>query len=224
MSKYEVCLEISGPTALWTRPDTGDSPGTFPVPPCSAAKGIFESILRIPAVEVIPTKVEICAPLIHHHYTTNYGGRLRKSKQKSSGSSYQLYATVLINVCYRLYAEVRAANISQPDKRVTQWLSKTTSPAHAYQDIFNRRLKRGQCFAIPCLGWKEFVPDYVGPFRDGTRVQTDIDLTIPSMTYMTFPDGPGPDGLIGSRYRPTYKHNLKISEGKIEYKGDENAQ
>jgi len=27
MSKtYEIALEISGPTAMWTRPDTGDCP------------------------------------------------------------------------------------------------------------------------------------------------------------------------------------------------------
>src|ERR1035441_1262235 len=35
---------------------------------------------------------------------------------------------------------------------------------HAYVDAFHRRLERGRWFYTPCLGWKEFVPDYVGPF------------------------------------------------------------
>jgi hypothetical protein len=35
-------------------------------------------------------------------------------------------------------------------------------------DTFNRRLERARWFYAPYLGWKEFVSDYVGPFRDGT--------------------------------------------------------
>ncbi len=29
---------------------------------------------------------------------------------------------------------------------------------------YHRRLERGRWFYTPCLRWKEFVPDYVGPF------------------------------------------------------------
>jgi len=43
MKNYEVMLEISGPTAMWTRPDTGDAPVSYPAPTYSAVKGIFES-------------------------------------------------------------------------------------------------------------------------------------------------------------------------------------
>jgi len=42
---YEVKFEISGPTAMWTRPDTGDAPVSYPAPTYSAAKGLFESPL-----------------------------------------------------------------------------------------------------------------------------------------------------------------------------------
>ena len=40
--QYPVSLEISGPTAMWTRPDTGDAPVSYPAPTLSAAKAIFE--------------------------------------------------------------------------------------------------------------------------------------------------------------------------------------
>ncbi len=46
MKPYPVQLEISGPTALWTRPDTGSSPVSYVAPTFSAVKGIFESVLR----------------------------------------------------------------------------------------------------------------------------------------------------------------------------------
>ena len=45
MKTYEVSLEISGPTAMWTRPDTGDAPVSYPAPSFAAVKGIFEYIV-----------------------------------------------------------------------------------------------------------------------------------------------------------------------------------
>jgi CRISPR-associated Cas5-like protein len=45
MKTYEITCEISGPTAMWTRPDTGDVPVSYPAPTYGVVKGIFESIL-----------------------------------------------------------------------------------------------------------------------------------------------------------------------------------
>jgi CRISPR-associated protein Cas5d len=112
-TKYSITLEISGPTAMWTRPDTGDAPVSYPAPTFSAAKGIFESILWLQSVEVVPTRVEVCRPLIFQNYTTNYGGPLRKSRSMNKGAGYQLLATVLVNVCYRIYADLYPQNQGQ---------------------------------------------------------------------------------------------------------------
>ncbi len=86
MKKYEVSFEISGPTAMWTRPDTGDAPVSYPAPTYGAVKGMLESIVWLKSAEVVPTRVEICAPLVFHTYSTNYGGPLRKSKSMQKGS------------------------------------------------------------------------------------------------------------------------------------------
>ena len=223
MSNYEVALEIAGNTAMWTRPDTGDCPVSYPAPTFSAVKGIFESILWGPAVRIVPTKVEICAPILYHSYNTNYGGPLRKSRLIKSENSFQLLATVLIDVCYKLFADVLP--ISKKDKnrmpiKAQQWDKKTTSPGHAYYDIFNRRLKRGQCFTIPFLGWKEFGPSYFGPFRKTTTVQKDISITIPSMLREVFPEG------YASKNRFTYDQNVKIINGVMRFNnnGGDHAQ
>jgi predicted DNA-binding transcriptional regulator YafY len=42
MKTYEITCEISGPTAMWTRPDTGDTPVSCPAPSYGAVKAIFE--------------------------------------------------------------------------------------------------------------------------------------------------------------------------------------
>jgi CRISPR-associated protein Cas5d len=218
---YDVQLEISGNTAIWTRPDTGDCPVSYPVPTYSAVKGMFESILWGPAVKVMPTKVEICAPLQFHNYQTNYGGPLRKSRVIEGGGSFQLLATVLIDVCYRIYAEVAPNPVKKklPEK-ARKWDRKTTSPGHAYREIFYRRLKRGQCFTLPFLGWKEFGPDYFGEFRESTKVQTDINMSITSMLREVFSGG------YNSACDFTYDQNVQIKDGVLMFpeKGGQHAK
>ena len=60
--RYPESLEVAGPLAIFTRPDTGGTPTSYPAPTWSAVKGIFESIafLADGAAWICPTKVEIC--------------------------------------------------------------------------------------------------------------------------------------------------------------------
>ena len=217
MSAYQIAMEIAGPTAMWTRPDTGDCPVSYPVPTASAVRGIFESILWGPAIRIVPIRVEICAPLQYHAYHTNYGGPLRNSGSINSGSSFQFLATVLIDVCYRLYADAlpatEGAKARLPDS-AKRWDQNTSAPGHAYQAIFNRRLKRGQCFAVPCLGWKEFTPSYFGEFRAETVVQTDICTSIPTLLKSVFPD-------FNSARTFQFIPNAHIRDGVCEYESRE---
>jgi len=199
---------------MWTRPDTGDCPVSYPAPTFSAAKGIFESILWGPAICLVPTRTEVCRPLVYHNYQTNYGGPLRKAAVMASGGGYQLLATVLVDVCYRLYADVYPAARLLGDRlpeSARAWDKRTTSPGHAYQAMFERRLKRGQNHSIPFLGWKEFVPDYVGPFRKTTVVCSDIDLTIPSMLREVFSNG------FASPVVFSYDQSVRIKHGVLCY-------
>jgi CRISPR-associated Cas5-like protein len=47
MADYTISFEISGATAMWTRPDTGDAPVSYPAPTYSAAKEIFKFVVWI---------------------------------------------------------------------------------------------------------------------------------------------------------------------------------
>ena len=178
-------MEISGPAAMFTRPDTGGTPTSYPVPTWSAAKGLFESIafFKDGAAWICPTKVEVCRHIgdlggrvNFQRYTTNYGGPLRKGDlfakgSISGGSSMQLFATILSNVCYRLHGIVTGP----------RWEGHV-NPRHYLKDLFDRRLKRGECFRTPCLGWSEFTCSYWGSFREGiTEVDIALSLEIPSM-------------------------------------------
>lgn len=57
MKSCPIQLEISGPTAMWTRPDTGSLPVSYVAPTYSAVKGIFEAILRWKSVNVRSVRI-----------------------------------------------------------------------------------------------------------------------------------------------------------------------
>lgn len=216
--RYEVAFEIAGPLAMFARPDTGATPTSFPAPTWSAAKGMFEAIAWLKSGEawIDPTHVEICrrigepgGEVRFQRYTTNYGGPERKGNQLTSGLSFQLIASVLADVCYRLYGVVREGT------------SRPRSPnnvAHFLQQLFQRRIRQGRCFRTPFLGWSEFTASYWGPFRDGndgrpavTERDTALNLSFPSMLHEVF------SPPINGQYAPRFLTNVEIREGLLEW-------
>jgi CRISPR-associated protein Cas5d len=218
--RYPVQLEVAGPLAMFARPDTGGTPTSYPMPTWSAAKGLFESIAFFAdgAAWICPTQVQVCrcvgepgGPARYQRYTTNYGGPLRKAilankGLTSGGSSMQLFATILSDVCYRLHGMVVGPRIAGGINR-----------RHHLQELFNRRLRNGQCFRTPCLGWSEFTCCYWGPFREG---MTEVDDTrcddIPSMLLSVWEQPVGRhDGAAA--YAPTFRQDVKIDQGTLDY-------
>ena len=108
MADYPICLEVSGPLAMFARPDTGAAPTSYPLPTWSAAKGILESIAFLGRGEawLHPIRIEVCrrkgasgGAIRYQRYATNYGGPLRKTLNVNSGTGMQVFATVLARAC-----------------------------------------------------------------------------------------------------------------------------
>ena len=217
MNFFTISLEIAGPAAMWTRPDSGDSPTSYPAPTFQAVKQIFESILWLRSAEVIPWRVEICLPIVFHRYYTNYNGPLRKDANNQQGAEtagpHQLIATILVNVRYKLHAFVIR---HLPEREVSvyakKWLDQHINGAHAYKDRFEYRLKHGQWHHTPFLGWKEFTPSELCPVRDDTFNDKSVDgISLPSLLHRTFRRGQ----FTG--YRPCFRKEWIIREGILDY-------
>jgi CRISPR-associated protein Cas5d len=112
---------------------------------------------------------------------------LRKGNQLQKDASYQLIAVILVGVCYRLNGVV-----DEP----TAWPG-PANDLYALQEIFERRLRNGQCFSMRRLGWKEFTPSYLGPFRD-SAIEESLTLQISSMLHRVF------DNAVGGKWQPSY--------------------
>lgn len=212
MKTYSISLEISGPSAMWTRPDTGDAPVSYLAPTYSAAKGIFESVCWLKSAEVRPTFVEICQLPVWHTYTTNYGGPLRKSDSVRKGNSFQLLATVLVNVCYRIHAQICDVDHDRGQtEQSSVYRRANINGAHAYQEMFQRRLLKGQWYSTPCLGWKEFVPNYVGPLRPNSAPCVSVNVCLPSMLQAVFSQP------SHGAYAPSFRQSVEIRQGVLRY-------
>lgn len=113
----------------------------------------------------------------------------------------QVFATVLTDVCYRLYAEV--GGVHRPGQ---------VNARHHLQDLFNRRLARGQCHRTPCLGWSEFTCSYWGPFRTGvTEVDDAFSEDVPSMLVRVW------DAPTHGQYVPKFDQDLAVVAGVLTY-------
>lgn len=216
MEPYNIVMEIAGPFAMWARPDTGSTPTSYPIPTWSAVKGIFESIafFRDGRAWINPTHAEVCKPrgslvsgsLNFQKYVTNYRGPL----QGNPDGAFQFPALVLVDVCYRLYANII------PGKDVQ--IRRGDNPCHYLQDLYNRRLKQGRCHKTPCLGWNEFTASYWGLPRDEFEVDREINLELVSVLKQVFSEGVTPQ-TKDVYYKPSYQRAEKacISEGKFIY-------
>ncbi|HBY62169.1 MAG TPA: CRISPR-associated protein Cas5 [Solibacterales bacterium] len=198
---YTASFEIAGPLAIFTRPDSGATFVSYPAPTFSALRGMFDCVAWLRTAFLRPTSVEICRPLQFQRYVTNYRGPLRKSDQLSKNASYQLFATVLVDVCYKVYGEA----VSR-----TGFVS-THNHLHYLVEKFERRLRQGRFHHTPCLGWSEFTPTYFGPLRSETAPDRTLNLEIPSMLHSVF--DPDASGLP----KPRFHQNLQVRQGELRF-------
>lgn len=209
MSSFEIAFEVEGPVAMFARPDTGSTPISYPVPTVSAAKGMFDAVLRRPHIYVDPTLVEICKPIRFERYVTNYGGPLRTQNQLRGYNNYQLFATVLVDVCYRIYGEIcakQSSTRSAAREQVRRRRGRDWRPE--FKRLFEERLERGQTFFTPCLGWKEFVPRYFGPLRSGTEPDRSVTLEIPALLHSMWEH---------RQLKPVFRQDWQIINGVMSY-------
>lgn len=197
MGLYTISLEVAGPVALWTRPDSGAAFVSYPAPSYSAVRGLLDCVARWKSAYLRPTKVAICRPIQTMRWVTNYSGPLKKN----GTANYQLFATVLVDVCYKIHAVARESARSTDG----------TNHLHALQELFFRRLEQGKLYRTPCLGWSEMTPSYFGVLREDTKACEDIDLTMPSMLHSVF------DAPSGGKYAPRFQQDVRIDKGILTY-------
>lgn len=197
MKNYEIELEIAGPYACFTRPDTGDLPHSYEVPTFAAATCMMKSIAWWKNVTIIPQSIGICKPIRWMKYACNYRGTLRKQSSVKDQVPYQQCMIVLYDVCYKIKA------IVDGERKPGQ-----VNTSHAFQEFFTRKLVRGNFFTRPYLGLRSMGASYFGPFRDSTHVDTSINMRIP-LLYR--------DGYQMGKDKAIFDFDMPIVNGELKY-------
>ncbi len=163
-----VKLLVHGDYACWTRPEMKAERVSYDVMTPSGARGILEAIYWKPQIRWVIDKIRIFRPIRFTNIRRNeVASKLPvgtvKSAMKGSGQVIALYADrdrqqraslLLKDVCYGIEAHFDILDDREADG------SRNTEPAGKHLDIFNRRLKKGQCFHRPYLGTREFAAHF----------------------------------------------------------------
>lgn len=183
---HNWCLEVWGDYACFTRPEMKVERVSYDVMTPSAARAIFEAILWKPAIRWNVVKIEVLNPIKWISVRRNEVGKTvaaPTAKQMAGvlgapmgifieDERQQRAGLFLRDVRYRIHGyfdfippEQRKENrLTLPelwaDMEEQTGLAKMDETAAKYAAMFERRVKKGQCFHRPYLGCREFACDF----------------------------------------------------------------
>lgn len=163
------CLEVRGDFACFTRPEMKVERVSYDVITPSAVRAIFEAIFWKPAIRWRPVEIEVLNPIQWTSVRRNEVGAVMSAKNGLFIEDYrqQRAGLILKEVAYRLHAELefippaKRPIITKPipesliESAEAEILRPDENPGK-YQAIFERRVRKGQCFNQPYLGCREF--------------------------------------------------------------------
>ncbi|MDD4885881.1 MAG: type I-C CRISPR-associated protein Cas5c [Thiomonas sp.] len=189
------CLELSGPWACFTRPEMKVERVSYDVMTPSAARACFEAILWKPAIRWHVRRIEVLKPirwinLRRNEVASVVSTRNTETAMKVGHGDLALYieddrqqraGLFLRDVAYRVHADLEFIPERDPG-----------AIAMKYQEMFERRARRGQCVNQPYLGCREFAaafrlvddagaePAPLAESRDLGFMLHDLDFTNPA--------------------------------------------
>lgn len=212
MSK-SIRVMVSGPYAIYCRPECKVERVSYDVPTISALEGMLKSIYWKPAFRIVIDRVIVFNPIKFINVRRNEVktkiplGAVKS--QMRGGEPYEFYAAE--------QRTQRAAMLLRDVKYGVEFHIELTGLRSEHEDeceekhysIMVRRLKKGQCFRQPCLGCREFAAtvEYVEEF-DMSQVSPELkgDKDLGYMLYgMKFADGGVP--VNGSWDEPKFSDN-----------------
>ena len=156
---YGVKLKVWGDYALFTRPEMKVERVSYDVMTPSAARGILEAIYWKPAICWVIDRIHVLKPIRFENIRRNelsnkvsLNAKIMKEsnrpvRQYIEDDRQQRASLVLKNVAYVIEAhfELTGFDTSDPGKHLA---------------VFERRVKKGQCFHRPYFGCREFPVDF----------------------------------------------------------------
>lgn len=176
MNDRLVTVRVKGDFALFTRPENKVERVSYPIITPSAARGVLEAIYWHPEFTWAIREVRVLAPVqtfgIFRNEVNSKMSPSRAEPYFADEDRSQRFSVCLRDVDYVLCAEpvVRPGNSEHPQK---------------FREIFERRVRRGQCYHRPALGCREFAADFGSADGAPSPVEwtQDLGLMLHDMDY-----------------------------------------
>jgi CRISPR-associated protein Cas5d len=168
MNDNNVQIKVWGQFACFTRPDLKVERMTYPCMTPSAARGVLDSILWKPEFVWHVKRIVVLKPVKFASVKRN---EINKKQGKTpifiEDDRAQRNSIILKDVAYIIEASVYEAT------------SPVKNPTKKYMEMFNRRVRKGQCWRRPYLGTREFAAEFAPP--SGVDVPISENIPIGSM-------------------------------------------
>lgn len=165
MNINTVRIKVWGDFACFTRPDLKVERMTYPCMTPSAARGVLDCILWKPEFSWHVQYISVLKPVKFYSVKRNeINARQGKNPIIIEENRVQRNSIILKDVAYTIEASVFQETQSEKN------------PPKKYIEIFNRRIRKGQCWRRPFLGTREFAAEFSLPAKSDVPIQEDIPI------------------------------------------------
>lgn len=214
LDKEIIRLKVTGEFACFTRPDLKVERMSYPCMTPSAARGILEAILWKPEFQWYIRRIKVLNRIEFASIKRNEISKKQNPKGEPieiTENRVQRNSIVLKDVGYIIEASVFVDE---------DLINSTKGNGHPvtvkkYREMFERRVKKGQCWHQPCLGTREFAADFSLPEEQDAPL--DITYPIGSMLYDMYYDRKG-------NATPLFFYDVAIKNGILECPEDKATQ
>lgn len=205
--RYPFEFEIAGPLAIFNQPEASPFYLSYPAPTISCVEAWIKNTAYLDGALPVIQTVKICRPTKYYRYNFENTGTGRYKPNVTNGDADIHLAICLEDVRFQVAGYFENSRIFRKDRI-------TTNPAHCYQRMFKRNLRRGRCRQSPHLGWKEFQASYFGPVLPDTKPE-NINTFLVDMIARPF--GAFSSKSPGANNPPRRIKLLQITNGTINY-------
>lgn len=158
-----VKVHVWGDYALFSRPELKTERYSYDVITPSAARGILDAVSWHPGMRWVIDRIYVKNPICFTSVRRNeVKSKILASNvlQAYNGADKPLYISAREDIVQR--AALVLCNVSyviEAHFEMTDKANASDNPGK-FKDIIMRRLRRGECFQMPCLGCREFPANF----------------------------------------------------------------
>lgn len=166
---YGFKVDIQGDYALFSRPEMKVERVSYDCITPSAARGILEAVFWHPGMQFKIDRIYVLNPIKFENIRRNELGskipKLNVLKVMNQGRG-DLFLATSENIQQRASMVLKDVHYVIDAHFIMTQQANSTDNAAKFYEMFQRRLKKGQCYHMPYLGCREF-PAEVRPYGSG---------------------------------------------------------